>query len=76
MSKKSIQLKICVADDDDDDDDVVAYLYLPDHPKESEPIYGIVNKQIRLLDLIKDYKGPDIYLDFNKSGTLIGIEII
>jgi len=68
MNKQPIQLK--VSDDDPD----VAYLYLPDHPKEIIP--GLVKKQTRLIDLIDDYKGPDIYLDFNKDGTLVGIEIL
>jgi uncharacterized protein YuzE len=55
------------------DDSEVGYLYLPDYPKEN--IGTIVDKQLRLSDLIEGYKGPDIYLDFDEKGVLIGIEI-
>jgi hypothetical protein len=68
MSQEPIQLKVSA------DDDEMAYLYLPNHPKEVIP--GLVKKQIRLSDLIEGYKGPDIYLDFDGDDTLIGIEII
>lgn len=67
MPQEPIQLKVS------EDDDEMAYLFLPDHPKKTIP--GIVKKQTRLSDLIDDYKGPDIYLDFNADGTIIGIEI-
>lgn len=67
MLKDSIQLK--VSEDDTD----VAYVYLPDHPKGI--VFGLVKSQIRLQDLIEGYKGPDIYLDFNKEDVLVGIEI-
>lgn len=56
------------------DDEQVGYVYLPDHPKKQIP--GLVKRQIELADLIKDYKGPDVNLDFNSEGVLIGIEII
>lgn len=55
------------------DDEEMAYLYLPAHPSQITP--GISKKQMRLSNLIENYKGPDIYLDFDESGTLIGIEI-
>ena len=67
MSQEPIQLKISA------DDDEVAYLFLPNHPKQVVP--GIVKKQTRLSDLIDGYKGPDIYLDFDEEGKMIGIEI-
>ncbi len=67
MSEKPIQLKVS------DDDPEMAYLYLPNHPKQIVP--GIVKKQVRMADLIEGYKGPDIYLDFDASGTIIGLEI-
>jgi hypothetical protein len=50
-----------------------AYLYLPEHP-EGDPI-GIVDKSIRLSELIKNYKGPDIYVDFSQKKTIIGVRI-
>ncbi len=67
MSQEAIQLRVS------EDDEEMAYLYLADHPKKIVP--SIVSKQVRLSDLIEDYKGPDIYLDFDKNGTIIGIEI-
>ncbi len=66
MSQEPIQLTVSA-------DDEMAYLYLPDHPKKIAP--GMVKKQTRLSDLIDNYKGPDIYLDFDDDGRMIGIEI-
>jgi len=57
-----------------EDDPEVAYLYLPAHP--GKEIFGVVKKQVRALDLIPNYKGPDVYLDFDGEGVLIGIEIL
>lgn len=34
------------------------------------------SKQIWISDLIKNYKGPSVYLDFNEDEELIGLEII
>ena len=50
----------------------MAYISLPG--SKLEP--GIVKKQVELDDLIPDYKGPEIRLDFDKDGLLIGIEIL
>lgn len=55
------------------DDNNVAYLKLPDHPGTAP---GIVKQSVSLRDLLNNYKGPDINLDLDESGTLIGIEII
>lgn len=68
MSEKKIQLK--VSEDDLD----VAYLTLPNHPGPGLP--GVVAEQKILGELIHGYKGPEIYLDFDRNGCLIGIEII
>lgn len=68
MSERSITLK--VSEDDPD----VAYLRLPDHP--GEGTYNVVAKQVLLSEIIQNYKGPDIYLDFGHNGKLIGIEIL
>jgi hypothetical protein len=35
-----------------------------------------VSKTVNLRDLIKDYKGADVMLDFSEDEVLIGIEII
>jgi hypothetical protein len=55
------------------DDSNVGYLYLPTFPVKSE---GCVAKLISLHELIKNYKGIPIYLDFDKNDNLVGIEII
>ncbi|NQZ11719.1 MAG: DUF2283 domain-containing protein [Algicola sp.] len=65
---KNIELKVS-ADDED-----VAYLYLPGHPRKVEA--GIVQKQVELRKVITQYSGPDVFLDFNNEGKLIGIEIL
>ena len=56
-----------------DDDPTVGYLKLPRHHELKE---GVVNKTIYLHEVINNYKGPDINLDFNEDGFLIGIEIV
>ncbi len=33
-------------------------------------------RTVRLSELMPDPKGPDIHLDFDAEGTLIGIEIL
>ena len=68
MLKTKIILK--VSDDDPD----VAYLYLPDHP--GNGVSNVVKKNLRLGNLIDGYKGPDVILDFDQNGKLIGIEIL
>lgn len=55
------------------DDSNVGYLYLPTFPVKSE---GCVAKQISLHELIENYTGIPIYLDFDKNDYLIGIEIV
>jgi uncharacterized protein YuzE len=58
-----------VASEDGD----VAYLYLPSHKGEGNPC---VNKQLRLLETLDNYNGPDIYLDFDDNGVLVGLEVL
>lgn len=58
----------------DEDGSTAAYLELADHPHEL--VSGVVKKTIRIHNLIPDYDGPGIALDFNESGKAIGIEII
>ncbi|WP_062269775.1 DUF2283 domain-containing protein [Endozoicomonas arenosclerae] len=67
MPRQKIKLKVSSSDPE------VAYLYLPKHPQVA--ISGLVRKQLRLADLINDYKGPDIYLDFDEEGSIIGMDI-
>ena len=67
MENAKIALKVSEGDDG------VAYLYLPAHP--GEATQGSVSKQVRLSDLL-NYSGPDLYLDFDANGCLIGVEIL
>lgn len=55
------------------DDHDVAYLSLPGHPGKGSP--GCVKKTVRLASLLP-YKGPDLYLDFDAQGHLIGVEVL
>ena len=68
MDNKPIELKVSPNDDE------VAYLYLPDHPRNGST--KKVEKQIEIRDIIEGYSGPDLYLDFDENGTLIGVEIL
>lgn len=68
MINKKIYLKVSKDDPD------VAYLYLPGHPGEKKE--NSIKTQIRLFDIIKNYKGPDIYLDIDQKDNVIGIEIL
>ncbi len=66
MAEKKISLAVS-ADDQD-----VAHVYLPGHPGPGAP--GAV-KQVRLSSLV-EYKGPDLYLDFDGDGQLVGVEVL
>ncbi len=49
------------------------YLALPDHPGKTVP--GVVQKSVSLDDFVA-YDGPQVQLDFDEKGRLIGIEVI
>jgi hypothetical protein len=68
MAKGKIEFEISSAESS------TAYISLPDHP--GEGVSGASKKQVRLLDIYPNYKGPDIYFDFNGKDELIGIEIL
>ena len=61
--------QLVVSDDDKD----VAYLYLPTHPR-SDSAGAFKTKRLR--DVIGSYEGPDVILDFDATGTLVGIEVL
>ena len=68
-SKKKLgRFELRVSADDQD----VAYLRLPSHPGETCKM----SKSIRLAELIGSYTGPDVVLDFDQDGVLVGIEIL
>ncbi|WP_333662012.1 DUF2283 domain-containing protein [Chishuiella changwenlii] len=56
------------------ENDEAIYIQLKEHPK--KVTYEIVDKNVDIASLIKNYIGPSIYFNFNKDGTLIGIEIL
>jgi len=67
--KKEIQLKL------DEKDRKIGYVYRPNHPGPQVRLpLGVY--QVALGELVVNYKGPPIYLEFTKEGELIGIEII
>ncbi|WP_411705599.1 DUF2283 domain-containing protein [Edaphovirga cremea] len=55
------------------DDGDMAYLYLPKHP--GKGIAGVTAKQISLHTVVEGYQGPEIFLDFDKNGVMIGMEL-
>ena len=65
MAEQKISLAVSA------DDQGVAYLYLPGHAGRGTPS---VAKQVRLSSLLT-YKGPDLYLDLDGDGQLVGVEI-
>ena len=56
-----------------DDDQDVAYLRLPGHPGTAP---GVVKRTLCLRELVGNYAGPDVNLDFGEGDVLIGIEIV
>jgi hypothetical protein len=53
------------------EDGDVAYVKMPQAEQDKK-----VAKSIMLRDLIKEYKGSDIVLDFSEDDELLGIEIL
>jgi hypothetical protein len=56
-----------------EDDHDVAYLRLPTYPAGGT---AKMSRTIRIHDLIGKYEGPDINLDFDEDGVLVGIELL
>lgn len=56
------------------DDPSVGYLYLSNHPGPGTA--GCVKGMVRVSTLIADYVGPEIHLDLNEAGEVIGIEVL
>ncbi|TBL84036.1 DUF2283 domain-containing protein [Hafnia alvei] len=52
----------------------IAYLSLPEHPGRGS--VASVAKTIPLHKIIDNYHGPEIFLDFDSTGVVIGIEIL
>ncbi|MDU3160351.1 MAG: DUF2283 domain-containing protein [Hafnia alvei] len=56
------------------DDGDIAYLILPKHPGKGSA--GAVAKVIPIHEIIANYQGPEVFLDFDKNGMMIGIEVL
>lgn len=56
-----------------EDDPEVAYLYLRMNKHKD---FVNLGKSIRLFDLVGEYGGPDVVLDFDAEGVLVGIELV
>lgn len=54
------------------DDPNVAYLRLPTHQGDMAK----VSRSVRVEDVLGKYEGPDVVLDFDASGVLVGIEVV
>jgi uncharacterized protein YuzE len=65
------QRKIEVQTSKEDAD--IAYILLPEHP--GRGTNGAVATQVRLSSILS-YKGSEIYLDLDRNGQLIGLEIL
>lgn len=55
------------------EDGDMAYLYLPKHPGKGSA--GVIKKQVSLHEIVKDYQGPEIFLDFDENGVIVGVEL-
>lgn len=77
--KRSPRIKLRVSPpnpkDPDEDYAIVAYLQLPGHYKPRKA-GASVKKTVRLRDLMGDYVGPDLYIDFDEDNELVGVEIL
>ena len=56
-----------------EDDNEVAYLYIKE--RENSEVAKF-KETISLRDLLGNYNGPDLYLDFDVNRNLIGVEIL
>ncbi|ASY80524.1 DUF2283 domain-containing protein [Pectobacterium polaris] len=50
----------------------MAYLFLPSHPGKGKA--GVAVKQVALQSIMDNYQGPEIHLDFDSNGNIIGME--
>ena len=66
MSDAKIELTVSEGDPD------VAYLTLPKYTGG----HGSVSRTVSVRGLMDEYKGPDLYLDFDHDGYLVGVEIL
>ncbi len=58
----------------DESKDLAMYVAFKSHLGRGKPHLGCYQKGLH--ELIDNYQGPEIYLDFNSEGRLYGIEIL
>ena len=68
MEKRKLRLRTY------NDDHRTAYLELLDHPHQLVP--GCAKRTVDIHNLIPDYEGPGLFIDFDEQGRAIGIEIL
>jgi len=69
MHQKTNNIRLKISESDS----AVGYVYLENTEDRQE---RKVSKTIALKDVVQGYDGIPVYLDFNKNGDLIGIEIV
>jgi uncharacterized protein YuzE len=55
-------------------EDTVAYLELRDYPLIPTP--GVSKRTVNVHELIENYDGPSLFIDFDADGKAIGIEVL
>jgi uncharacterized protein YuzE len=55
-------------------DPSAGYLYFHNHP--GAGVAGCVKSTVSVSALIPNYVGPEIHLDLNEAGEVIGIEVL
>ena len=73
MSEERRKPRLIIGESSEDDSEYVAYIYLDER---DGPTAGVVKRSVRLHDLLGEYKGPDVYLEFDDDNALIGIELL
>ena len=63
---KQNKIKLCVSSSGK-----AGYLYLPTLIDER-----VVSRNVKLHELLEDFKGPEVIFDFDKDNNLIGIEVL
>ncbi len=53
-------------------DDKIAYIELPGYPRGRDLK---ISRSLRLVDLIGKYDGPELIMDFDADGRLVGLDV-
>lgn len=71
LKSKQGRFELSVVGENED----TAYLKLPAHPKKKS-VPGISVRQVRVSDVLNLGHSVDIFIDFDKDGTPIGLEFL